>query len=176
MVAAHRRLRGRSWAQPACSCLRTYGLTCPFRSDQAHRSPRPQVKLLAWRVVEPKAAAGLRAWCSFCFVCHQAARRPCFPALPLHVGSPRHRHSCASDAASRSGRGTWWTRCAHLAEEKLGNSDAANEGAMGWLVHQTAPVEHRCFSIDEVCAEIGAPFREVAAAAATHHRNAVIAD
>jgi len=45
------------------------------------------------------------------------------------------------------------------------------------LVHQTAaPIEDRCFSIGEVCAEIGAQFREVAAAAATRHRNAVIAD
>jgi hypothetical protein len=64
----------------------------------------------------------LRAWRSFYFVCHQAARRPCFPALPLHVGSPRDRlralslpgvarwpasWESVSDAASRSGRGTW---------------------------------------------------------------------
>jgi hypothetical protein len=40
------------------------------------------------------------------------------------------------------------------------------------LVHQTAAPN----SIGEVCAEIGAQFREVAAAAATRHRNAVIAD
>ena len=80
----------------------------------------PQVNLFAWRVFEPKAAAGVsEPGALFYFVCHQAARRPCFPALP-HVGSPRDRlralpgvarwpasWESVSDAASRSGRGTW---------------------------------------------------------------------
>jgi len=74
----------------------------------------------------------LRAWRSFYFVCHQAARRPCFPACACTWGAhatviralslpgvPTSWES-VSDAASRSGRGTWWTRCAHLAEGKLG--------------------------------------------------------
>jgi len=101
LVAAHRQLRGRSWAQPARSCLlRTYGPTCPISSRQAHRSPRPQVKLLALRVVERRRRPASPRLALFLLRMSPSRSKTMLPRVRLHVGSPRHRHSCALPAGS----------------------------------------------------------------------------
>jgi hypothetical protein len=91
----------RAGRSPRVAASELTDLTCPFRSGQAHRSPgaASQTSCNARRRAEG-GGRRLRAWRSFYFVCHQAARRACFPALRLHVGSPRHRRSCALPAGS----------------------------------------------------------------------------